>query len=87
MYNSPIRIDYTYPIFQIRDQLNEKLDETVAKAVMAVNISVDRDEMVKALEYDRGQYDLGYRDGFQEGYKTAKQDAITHLTAYLEGMK
>ena len=44
MYNSPIRIDYTDPIFQIRDQLNEKLDETVAKA-------------------------------------------ITHLAAYLEGMK
>ena len=32
---------------------------------MAVsNIKIDEDEFKRALKYDRGQYDCGYRDGY-----------------------
>ena len=60
MYESPIKIDYAEPIYE---SVIGQFDEAVMKAVQRVNISVDRDELVRALQYDRDQYEKGFRDG------------------------
>jgi hypothetical protein len=32
-------------------------------------INVDREELLNALQYDRGQYEKGYRDGQRDGQR------------------
>lgn len=54
MYKSPIEV--------VCGQLQTKFEGDVVKAVQSYNINVDKDELIKALAYDRDQYDAGYRD-------------------------
>lgn len=58
MYRSPIDIIYS--------DLNMKLENEVYKAIQNVCISVDKDELIKALAYDRQQYEQGYADAKAE---------------------
>lgn len=55
MYKSPIEI--------IQKQMRTQFEDNVYKAIQDYGIVVDKDELVKALKFDRGQYELGYRDG------------------------
>lgn len=54
MYKSPIEV--------ITEQINMQIENEVYKAVGNVGINVDREELLKALDYDRGQYTKGYKD-------------------------
>ena len=55
MYQSPIEI--------ITRQMRTQFEDNVFKAIQDYGIVVDKDELIKALQYDRGQYDKGYADG------------------------
>lgn len=55
MYKSPIEI--------IQDELQIEMDGAIIRAVQKANIIVDKDQLLHALAYDRGQYQLGFRDG------------------------
>lgn len=55
MYKSPIEI--------IQGELHTKMEGEIMKAVQQVGISVDKDELLHALAYDRSQYQLGFIDG------------------------
>ena len=59
MYESPIEIVFN----QVNEMFETKMEQDVVKAVMQYDIKVDKDELLKALAYDRGQYDKGYRAG------------------------
>ena len=61
LYRSPIEI-----ISQIQEDLNIAFEDGVFKAVQRVGIRVDKEELLKALAYDRGQYMQGYRDALKE---------------------
>jgi hypothetical protein len=41
----------------------EFLDNEVFKAAFSVGVTVDKEELIRALQYDRGQYDKGFNDG------------------------
>ena len=47
------------------------LEDNIAKAIQEYGITVDKDELIKALQYDRHQYAKGYVEGLQEGYEKA----------------
>lgn len=55
MYQSPIEI--------IEKQMRTEFDDNIYQAVQMYEISVDKDELIKALQYDRDQYNKGYVDG------------------------
>lgn len=55
-------MDYKSPIDIIRTQTITAEDDLVYKAVLNVDVKVDKDELIKALAYDRGQYLKGYQD-------------------------
>ena len=55
MYESPIEIIYK--------NMQTKVENNVFAAVQEYGISVDKEELIKALQYDRDQYERGYRDG------------------------
>lgn len=70
-YYPPIELRYEEPVW---DAMNKATEEVAANirndtyrmvigACMKVGVSVDKDELVRALRYDRGQYEKGYVDG------------------------
>lgn len=50
------------PLEMMISDMQMNLDGEIYKAVQRVGITVDKDELIKALEYDRGQYEKGYAD-------------------------
>lgn len=59
-YESPISVWWSdTKIEQLRDEYNN----LIVRAVKNVCPNVDKDELIKALEYDRGQYEKGFADG------------------------
>lgn len=65
MYDSPITVFEQIP--NIISEINNQKDNLVYEAVAKVGVDVDKDELVKALQYDREQYSKGYSDGKVEG--------------------
>ena len=55
MYESPIKI--------ITGQIKTNYEDAIYSAVQNVGINVDREELLKALEYDRGQFEEGFKEG------------------------
>lgn len=66
-------MSYESPIQIIKDQLRLEQENGVYKAVLNAGVVVDKDELLKALKYDRGQYEKGYRDGL-----TAANNGLVH---------
>ena len=60
MYESPIKV--------IQGELETQLEGEILKAVHRVGVAVDRDELIRALRYDREQY--------QKGFDDARVDAV-----------
>lgn len=67
------------PIFAFNyGDVQYTLDDAVLKAVGKCDIYVDKEELLKALQYDRGQYEQGHADG----YKKALDDVKRLLKTY-----
>lgn len=60
MYQSPIELFTTNPMIE---QLRNEADELVVRAVANADVKVDKEELIKALKYDREQYMKGFADG------------------------
>ena len=56
MYESPIEVYHK--------DMQTKIENHIFEAVCNVGVFVDKDELIKALKYDRDQYRKGYEDGF-----------------------
>ena len=55
-YVSPISVH----IARVKEQLMAEMQDQVVEAVARVGITVDKEELIKALAYDREQFDRGY---------------------------
>ena len=55
-------MSYQSPIEVIQTQMRNVIEGEIYKAVMGVGVTVDKDELMKALAYDRNQYQKGYKD-------------------------
>lgn len=55
-------MNYQSPIEIIQTQLQSQIEGEIYKAVMNVGVNVDKEELIKALSYDRNQYQKGYAD-------------------------
>ena len=58
MYESPINI--------IISKLCTNLESDCLKSVQRYGFDVDKEELAKALNYDRNQYEKGYMDGYNK---------------------
>ena len=59
-------MDYESPIKVCQDEMKTKIDNDIFEVVQSCGISVDKDELTKALKYDRQQYVKGFRDGVRK---------------------
>ena len=69
MYESPFDMVMTplgIAIEEVRDSINGQIIESVLKATRSVNVTVDKEELLRALRYDRDQYKKGYDDAMAE---------------------
>lgn len=61
MWESPINV------MEIQDsfvsEIKEKTEEMVFTEIKRIGIDVNKEELIKALQYDRNQYEKGYKDG------------------------
>lgn len=57
-YISPLELT----IRRISEELIEKQEGQVIEAIYQQGIKVDKEELIKALNYDRHQYEQGYED-------------------------
>ena len=55
MYKSPIEIIY--------GQMKTQMEGDIFRAVQSYYPNVDKEELLRALRYDRNQYEKGYADG------------------------
>ena len=72
MYKSPIETIYG----ELQTQMVQENENMVMKAIRKVGINVDKEELIKALQYDRNQYTKGYEDG--------KNDILDKIIAEIE---
>ena len=63
MYESPISIISQMVNEQIKEQQAQEETAIVAEITKKIGVDVDKDELIRALNYDRHQYDKGFADG------------------------
>ena len=64
MYKSPIEL--------IIGKMQIQIDDDIYRAVQNVGINIDKEELLKALEYDRRQYENGFEDGAKHTMRQIK---------------
>lgn len=70
-YVPPVEISFEK---EISKKITADFDGAVTREIQReYKLNVDKDELIRALQYDRGQYDKGYQDGYKAGYEKGKQ--------------
>ena len=64
MYESTIKIFY--------GQMKTEQENEIWKMIQEIGVSIDKEELLKALSYDREQYEKGYHDGYNAAIKHSK---------------
>lgn len=81
--NSPdLTSCYNSPITLLQGQFETKIENDVMTAIQRYGIDVNKEELLKALAYDRHQYEEGYKNGYQAGYEKAKKDFADMILRY-----
>lgn len=78
MYESPINI-----IESAVTELQKQQEEGVFCLIRNYGITVDKEELLKALAYDRDQYNKGYDDGVREFAERVKETKFKHGNEYV----
>ena len=79
-YESPIKVSF-------EDRIKESLLNEEEKAIMGevkMHVDVDKDELLKALAYDRGQYEKGYKDGYAKGVEYGANRMFERLKEFVK---
>lgn len=63
MYKSPISIIESTMDSLYQTIIKQKDDAIFAEIQHSFGVDLDKDELIRALQYDRGQYEKGYADG------------------------
>ena len=83
---------YKSPIEVIHGEMQMNIENGIYKAVQNVGVVVDKDELLKALLYDREQYEKGYADAREKAIdefvmeieSEYNNDACPNVTDYLD---
>jgi len=68
-YVSPISLDYETIVDTFAKAVSDDFDNAVFMAISKADIKVDKDELIRALNYDRDSYSTGYDNGFRNGIR------------------
>lgn len=68
-------MSYKSPI-EIVEKMSSQMENDIMQTIISYGINVDKAELLKALTYDREQYEKGYADGQRAGERTVKVEQI-----------
>jgi len=92
VYGSPVKMTWSKPdLIQtetqkiVKDITKQHEDYITFKIEQTLDCEVDKDELIKAMQYDRDQYDKGYQEGYLDGVRDGKQILINKLQEFIEG--
>ena len=74
---------YESPITIIDAGFRTEVEDNIMKAIAQYGISVDKNELLKALDYDRGQFKKGYNSGYQDGFEEGKEYSLEQIKKLL----
>lgn len=88
-YESPIKITYREGIPEFRtfhekiaNEIGEKVDCRIMASVQEhLEIEIDKPELLKALRYDRNQYNVGFADGYRQGVRDTEEKQTAQQVA------
>ena len=64
-WKSPIEINYDQTFKRVKDDA----ENIIYQEILNVGVNVDKYELLRALQYDRNQYEDGYRCGFDDAFE------------------
>ena len=76
---------YKSPIETFQTEIKTQFENDCLKAVQSCGFIVNKEELIKALNYDRKQYDKGYSDGYNKAiddFSILMKEALNHDLAY-----
>lgn len=62
----------------IQGKIESFIDGELLRVTQEMGLDVDRDELLKALQYDRGQYEKGYADGCRDSRKHGEWNILEY---------
>lgn len=65
MYESPIEVYIQEVLDSHQRQKEEAILDEVFNSALRIGVDVNKEELIRALEYDRNQYQRGYNDGVE----------------------
>ncbi len=80
-------LGYESPIKLLMGQMRIEQEIGICKAIQEQGITVDKDELIKALQYDRGQYDKGYINGYNRKASEVAREIFEEIEKALEQAK
>ena len=66
----------------IKGQTETFLEGELLKVTQEMGLDVNREELLKALRYDRGQYEKGYADGCRDSRKQGRWETANDGTHF-----
>lgn len=78
-WESPIDIIYQ----TVYKDISQLMDNCVMDAITEVGISVNKEELIKCINYDRNSYEKGYEDGRAEAIDECK-NIVKKFIGYLD---
>lgn len=80
---SPDMSGYESPIRMIVGEMETKMEADTMSVIQHYGIDVNKEELIKALNYNREQYVKGYQNGYAKGMEVA-QSIIDKFVGYLD---
>lgn len=78
MYESPITLISQWVDEQVKEMQKQEETAIMTEITRKIGVDVDKDELIRALNYDRQQYEKGFNDGRFSGIREVKSKLV-HL--------
>ena len=72
-------LGYESPIKIVIGQMRMEQENNIYRAIQEYGVDVDKDELVKALHYDRNQYEKGYVNGYNRRTSEVAEEIFAEL--------
>ena len=79
-----VDLKYKSPVTVFSQGLRTAFEDGIFQAIQSYGVCVDKDELVKALQYDRGQYEKGFIDGSRCEIDTIKAEVAREIFSEIE---
>lgn len=88
-YNPDVIYGYESPMTGIinkvtNDIIEERENMITAKVNEVLGLDIDKEELIKALRYDRDEYDRAYREGYKQGRRNTLKILYNVIKELLE---